>query len=592
MSSNPKGKLIQKEVEGDILVIGGGIGGFSAAISAKESKHLEKVILVEKSYASRTGPSAFVGGIYVGILPEDDPNEVLKNLTDSFSYGGPLSDQTSFEMLINNGPRTIENLERWGVKFVKLPDGKYVRVFQRGFQTMRLEGGGLPMMKALREYAVRLHVDIFDWVTITDLLVSDGIVAGAVGISSKTGEFFIFKSKTTVLATGGTVFKSRQPGHRQLSGDGWAMAYRAGAEIAGMDIDMPNVYGATLEIGPGNGLYLSQGGRLLNNKMEEYIKNYPELERLKDPETHTPLMAIEARRGNAPPVWLDLRHFTPDQVEMIYGSVPYAALRWEKLGFLKDRKFVKLCEYAPEGPRAMGGGLLLDPVSFESRNLRDLFGCGEAATHFQTSLGLNTAAISGIIAGNSAAERASKTGEKAVDSKQVVELRKAAISPIERRDGVEPEYCLTMLQEALHPYYVYILRSEKNLRKALGEIEAIRDDLLPVLHAYDPHYLRLASDIRNMVLCAEMFLRAALERKESRYGALREDYPYMDNINWLKWIVIKKNLTTGQMELRSEDIPMEKYKFKQKREKVLHPFWARVEELGFWKRPLEESRWE
>lgn len=584
MSSIVQRQINGKHVECDVLVIGGGIGGFSAAISSKESGHVGRVVLIEKSYASRTGPSAFAGGIYVGILSEDDPDEMLRNHLDSFTYGGSLSDQEAFWALIRYGPKTVESLEKWGVKFVKEPDGKYVRVFQRGFQTMKLEGGGILMMKALREYASKIRVEIFDWVTITDLLTNNGSTVGAVGISCRTGEFFIFKSKATILATGGTIFKSRQPGHRQLTGDGWAMAYRARAEIAGMDINMPNIYGAMLEVGPGNGLYLSQGARLLNNKMEEYIKNYPELEKLRSPESHTPLMAMEATRGTAPPIWLDMRHFTTEQVEMVYRSVPYAALRWEKLGFLKDKKFVKLCEYAPEGPRPHGG-VLINPDSFELRNIPGLFACGEAATHFQTSIGLNPAAASGIIAGKSAAEKASRIRNKEINPKEVEELKKVAMAPIERKDGIEPEYALTMLQDALHPYYVSILRSEKCLRKALREIEAIRDNFIPYLHAYDPHYLRLANDIRNMTLCAEMFLKSALERKESRYGALREDYPYMDNINWLKWIIVKKDPETGEMTVKIEDIPIERYKLKPKREKVLHPFWARADELGYWKRP-------
>jgi succinate dehydrogenase/fumarate reductase flavoprotein subunit len=578
--------MADNRVQGDVLVIGAGIGGVSAAISAKESGRVDKVVLIEKSHAGRTGPSALVGGIFSGILPEDNPDAKLKNTLEN-EHNYPLPDQEAFERLISQGLKTVATLERWGVKFVKQPDGKYHRVFQRGGLTMRIQGGGIPMMQALIHHALKIGVTILNWVTITDLLTRDGAVVGAVGLSCRTGELFLFKSNTTVLATGGTIVKSRQPGHRQLSGDGWAMAYHAGAEIADMSFSKSNIYGATLEVGPGNGLYLSQGARLLNNKMEEYIKNYPEIESLGTPEGHAAPQAMEARRGNAPPIWLDLRHFTPRQVDMIYESIPYAAKRWEKLGFIKDKKFVKLCEYAPEGPRP-AGGVFVDVGSFEARNLRGLFICGEASAGFQCSAGLHNCASSGIVAGASAAEKASGMKEAEIDPKQVKELGEIAMAPVKRKKGIEPEYVLTMFQETVHPYYVYILRSEKYLKKALSEIVDIRDNLLPYLHAYDPHYLRLAHDIRNLVLVAEMFLQSALARKESRYNALRDDYPYMDNINWLKWLIVTKDQANGEMKIKTADMPTERYKLKPKREKILHPFWARAEELGYWKRPKEK----
>ena len=146
-----------------------------------------------------------------------------------------------------------------------------------------------------------------------------------------------------------------------------------------------------------------------------------------------------------------------------------------------------------------------------------------------------------------------------------------------------PENALMTLQEAIHAYPVYILRNDSAMKKALVEVERIRDAVVPYLRAYDPHYLRLVHEIRNMVLCAEMYLRSAPERKESRFGGLREDYPYMDNMNWLKWIFVKKDPETGRMKSWIEDIPIEKYKFRPKMEKFLHPFWARVQELGYWK---------
>lgn len=107
------------------------------------------------------------------------------------------------------------------------------------------------------------------------------------------------------------------------------------------------------------------------------------------------------------------------------------------------------------------------------------------------------------------------------------------------------------------------------LEKAIKEIEKIRDEEVPLLYASDPHYLRIANEIKNMVLVAEMYLRSRLLRKESRYACLREDYPHTDNVNWLKWTMLKQE--NGRMKLWTEDISIERYKVKPKREKYLYP---------------------
>lgn len=569
-------------IESDVLVIGGGIGGWSSAITAKESGLVNEVAVVEKSHSGRTGPSALVGGVFAAVLDGDDPDGILKSHVEEFDH---LLDQEVEERIVGLGPKVVRDLEKWGVKFVKDADGKYLTTYQRGVHsTLRIDGGGIPMMDSLTGYGLRLGVKAINWTMVTDLLAHEGAIVGAVGLNCRTGEFLVFKSKATVLATGGTLFKSRQPGHRNTTGDGWAMAYRAGVELMGFDLSRSNAYGAVLEVGPGNGLMLSQGARLLNNKMEEYAKNYPDFEKLKNPEWHAPLMAMEAKRGNAPPVWLDLRHFTQAQVELIYRSVPYAAKRWEKLGFLRGKQFVSLCEYAPEGPRPCGG--LFVKQNFGSRNTKGLFACGEAVSKLQCGSNLNRAAVSGAIAGGSAARWASGVGNTKLDPESVEGLREAAMAPLKRKDGIDPENALLRLQEAIHPYPVSILRREGPLVRALREVERIRDDVLPYLRAYDPHYLRLVHEIRNMVLCAELFLTNALTRKESRYCALREDYPHTDNVNWLKWVLVKKD-PKERMNIWTEDVPVEHYRFRPELKKFLHPFWARAKELGYWNLPGE-----
>ena len=107
------------------------------------------------------------------------------------------------------------------------------------------------------------------------------------------------------------------------------------------------------------------------------------------------------------------------------------------------------------------------------------------------------------------------------------------------------------------------------MEKAINEVERIRDEEVPMQYAPDAHYLRLANEAKNIVLFAEMYLRSRLHRKDSRDGCAREDYPYTDNLNWLKNTALKQE--GGKMKVWSEDLPVEKYRVKPRLEKWLYP---------------------
>lgn len=566
----------------DILVIGGGIGGHSFAITAKEKNPDLNIMVVEKATAGLTGPSALVGGRYGGFLPEEDDFDAYFKVQvkeDDF-----LCDQDKIADHLNSSGPVFRSLEKWGVKFVKTPDGKYERPPSRGSTSgMLLDGGGIPAMKALNDYARKAGVKFLNHIMVTDLITDNrdmdrDRMIGVVGFHVRKGEFYIFTAKTIVLATGMTRFKTIQPGHRNDTGDGYAMAYRAGAEMGGFDSTHHNTYGARLELGPGNNMYVGLGAYFLNNKGERFMHRYhPELAERAPFVWLSPSFCIERMENRAPPIFMDMRHFTPDKIQALWQSIPYAMMKYERAGILRGNRFVELIEYTPEGPRPMPCGVVTDR-NYESRNLRGLFAIGDASS-LKGGGGLPGAAVSGAIAGIYAAGHISKTGKAKIDEKRVEALKKYTLEPAKRQDGIEPDHAILALQEAIHPYYVGIIRHEKRLKKALEEVEAIRDNLVPLLHAYDSHYLMSANEARNMVLCAEMFLRSALERKESRLGRIRQDYREMDNINWLKYILLGQQ--KGKMKIWTEDVPVEKYRLQPERKKFLHPFWKKVQELGY-----------
>lgn len=115
------------------------------------------------------------------------------------------------------------------------------------------------------------------------------------------------------------------------------------------------------------------------------------------------------------------------------------------------------------------------------------------------------------------------------------------------------------------------------MKKALQRVEEIRDNDIPLLCAYDPHYLKAAHEAYNLTLTAEIHLKTAIRRRESRV-ALREDFPCVDNLNWLKWIeVIKEN---GDMKLTTKDVPVETYPLKLERKTKLNHLWELAQNLG------------
>ena len=166
---------------------------------------------------------------------------------------------------------------------------------------------------------------------------------------------------------------------------------------------------------------------------------------------------------------------------------------------------------------------------------------------------MNKAAVTGHMAGESAARYSLDAEDVRLDGSVIEGLREAAFAPLDRASGFSTDHVLRRLQQTLFPYEVHMVMHESRLKAALTMIEFFGDHLLPRTRAVDLHDLRKAHEVRNMVQCAEMLLRASLERTESRGTFYREDHPDRDDENWLKWIVLRRE---GRgMRIRTEPVP-------------------------------------
>jgi succinate dehydrogenase/fumarate reductase flavoprotein subunit len=338
-------------------------------------------------------------------------------------------------------------------------------------------------------------------------------------------------------------------------------------------------------------MYVGSGAKFVNARGERFMEKYDPV--LKERVLLGRLafgFAMEVRQGKAP-IYIDMTHFTPKQVQRLKRVIPLPMMMYEKVGLVKNDKFVEKIEWVSYPPRSIGG--CLANVRFETC-LPGLYACGDTVPWAGAEGGaaaLPGAATSGTTAGISAAGFAKVAGKIEVDAEQVQHLREQAFAPMLRKDGVEPDHVLLAVQETITPYNVLLIREERRMKKALAEIEDTRENLVPLLHAYDPHYLRMALEARNLVTFAEMQLKSALFRKESRGGTcLREDYPYQDNENWLKWVNVGQE--NGKMKVSTQDIPIDRYPVKPPRDRALDPLWQRAKDLGIVTIKEERVAWE
>jgi succinate dehydrogenase/fumarate reductase flavoprotein subunit len=171
--------------------------------------------------------------------------------------------------------------------------------------------------------------------------------------------------------------------------------------------------------------------------------------------------------------------------------------------------------------------------------------------HFPKAL--SGAAVTGDRAGKFAAEYARGSTQPQLNSTQLEGLGANLFAPLKRTQGIEVDHIIIKIQEVLLPYEITVISRGDRLAKAIKEVERLKDEEIPLLYASNAHYVRLVHEVKSMALVAEMYLKSRLLREESRDGCLREDYPYTDNINWLKWTMLKEE--NGRMKLWTQDIP-------------------------------------
>lgn len=531
----------------DFLIVGGGIAGLTAAVAAKEKNPELRVLIVEKQTAGYSGKANKGGGVLQYFdLEHMSPEDFVEY--HAHEVGCYLGDQELMKKYVSMNNELLDRLESWGVTIPKkrIPTGPMTYMV----------GVDLDITLKVRKKAEKLGVEIIDKVTVSDLLTDGSRISGAVGYSILDGTFYILKSSAVLLATGSQNYRIA-PMWSSGRGDGIAAAYRAGAEMRNAEFgNFAQLFkkNSFQEVVFGeNYMYNARGENVTQN-----FRRFPEADI-----SSTAIREWYRQMGEGKgPIYLRV----PDQGDLMQiWDRPYGVPFWA-------RDHGKAAGRDPECevvPGFVGEQSPLRVDHHMETTIHGLYGAGDvcycgsgapgavpAPPGRNRGSGILNAVFNGILGGESAADFVAETPRGAVSEEQIAGFRKAVYRPLENPDGVDPKEVINLLQDLLCPVENSIYMSQYRLDLVLRRLEKVKK-LAKKMRAEDFHGVLACHEAEAMVLCAEMQFRVASMRKESRGWFLREDYPQMDNDNWLQWIIISNK--SGEMTFTTERVPVEQW---------------------------------
>ncbi|MCA8303748.1 fumarate reductase/succinate dehydrogenase flavoprotein subunit [Burkholderia seminalis] len=546
--------------EYDVVVVGGGTAGPMAAIKAKERDPSLRVLLLEKAHVKRSGAiSMGMDGLNNAVIPgHATPEQYTREITIA---NDGIVDQEAVYAYAAHSFTTIEQLDRWGVKFEKDGTGDYAvrKVHHMGSYVLPMPEGH-DIKKVLYRQLKRARIAITNRIVATRVLTdTQGRASGVLGFDCRTAEFHVIRAKAVILCCG-AAGRLGLPASGYLmgtyenptnAGDGYAMAYHAGAALANLECFQINPLIKDYN-GPACAYVTGPlGGFTANGKGERFIEcDYWSGQMMWE-------FYQELQSGNGP-VFLKLDHLAEETIQTI-EQILHTNERPSRGRFHAGRGTDYRSQMVEMHISEIGfcSGHSASGVYVNARaetTVPGLYAAGDmAAVPHNYMLGAFTY---GWFAGQNAADDVAGRDLAPVDDEQVEAERARVMAPLLREHGLAPAQVEYKLRRMVNDY----LQPPKVTRKmeiGLQRLDDITEDIEQI-KAGHPHELMRAAEVRAIRDCTEMAARASLFRTESRWGLYhhRVDFPHRDDAEWFCHTWLRKD-ADGAM--RSEKRPVEPY---------------------------------
>jgi succinate dehydrogenase / fumarate reductase, flavoprotein subunit len=583
--------------EHDVLVIGAGGAGMRAAIEAADAGC--SVGLVCKSLLGKAHTVMAEGGVAASLGNVDDRDGWRVHFADTMRGGQYVNNARMAELHAKEAPERVRELEQWGAVFDRTSDGKILQRNFGGHRYPRLahvgDRTGLEIIRTLQDHSVhKSQVSVYMECCITKLMKDGDRVVGAFGYYRERGRFVLFKAKSVIIATGGLGRAFEVTSNSwEYTGDGYSLAYNAGAELLDMEFIQfhptgmvwpPSVRGILVTEGvrgEGGVLRNKDGRRFMFDDIPENYRNQTAKDAEEgwrytqgDKTAHRPPELLtrdhvarcinrEVKAGRGSPhggVFLDIawiKERVPNAREHIKKKLPSMYHQFMELGGLDIT--TTAMEVGPTTHYTMGG-VRVDGDS-QMTCVPGLFAAGEAAAglHGANRLGGNSLSdllVFGKRAGEYAAKYAKEAKPGWIDENDMKAAREWALHFMDAPKGDENPYKVQQDLQKMMQAQVGIVRKEDEMKDAVEKIRELKARAVkvqaPANREYNPGW-HTCMDLDNLLTVSEALTRCAIERKESRGAQFREDYPEKSDEFSKVNMIIKKG-ADGQMVLRRETV--------------------------------------